>query len=235
MKYIIFNKSTEFPIGVVDRPMPANEVTAGTVECPTLSDIYTDTDSQWFCIDGEYAIYDKERSLSRAKELAIASVRGVSASLQEPLDTKVFSLEKTLKLDRSNTDTIEKYYKTFQRQQQIRNSSNNAQKSISSATTVKDVWWIVDNYDSFSGDEPSIAPEVTRAAFLNRLSLSMKEKSDPVFQMLTTDLLSAGYIDLRQVPSKLAPMVLYGKMTQERVDAVCNSPVSWGERPIHGV
>ena len=228
-------KDRELPIAAIDRPMPSETLSSGTVEYVTDYCLSSDTDIQCFHILDNKAVYDVEASLIRAKYLATMEIRSIASRLQEPLDTKVFALEKTLKLDRSNTEAIEKYYQTFQRQQQIRNSSNDAQKSISSATTVKDVWWIVDNYDSFSGDEPSIAPEVTRAAFLSRLSLSMKEKSDPVFQVLITDLLSAGYIDLRQVPSNLAPLVLYGKLTQERVDAVCNSPVSWGERPIHGV
>lgn len=228
-------KDRELPIAAVDRPFPIETFSGGTVEYVTDYCLSSDTDIQYFHILDNKAVYDEEASLLKAKYLATMEIRSIASRLQEPLDTKVFALEKTLKLDRSNTEAIEKYYQTFQRQQQIRNSSNDAQNAISGSVSVNDVWRIVDSFDSFSGERPDIAPEVTRAAFLNRLSLSLKEKVDPVFQMLTTDLLSAGYVDLRQVPSNLAPLVLYGKLTQERVDTICNSPVRWGERPIHGV
>ena len=228
-------KDRELPIAAIDRPMPSETLSSGTVEYVTDYCLSSDTDIQCFHILDNKAVYDVEASLIRAKYLATMEIRSIASRLQEPLDTKVFALEKTLKLDRSNTEAIEKYYQTFQRQQQIRNSSNDAQNAISGSVSVNDVWRIVDSFDSFSGEKPDIAPEVTRAAFLNRLSLSLEEKVDPVFQILTTDLLSAGYIDLRQVVSKLSPLVAYGKLTQERVDTICNSPVGWGERPIHGV
>ena len=235
MNFIVFNTSREYPLLHVDYPMPSHETNYDEIEVPTEYDIDSSRDIQYFCISGNKAVYDTVQSLSRAKELAIKEIRKKSVELQEPLDIKITSLEKTLKLDRSNSESIEKYYQTLQRQQQIRDSSNAMQDRVNLSTTVKDVWNIVDSYDSFCCHKPEIAPEVTRAAFLNRLALSMNEKVDPVFQLLTTDLISVGYIDLRQVQSKLNPLVLYGKLSQDRVNFICSSPVTWSERPIHGV
>lgn len=235
MNFIVFSSLREQPLLHIDSPMPSYEPRSGEIEVSTDYDVDSSVDIQWFCIVGGKAVYDKALSLSRSKELAIKEIRRKSVELQEPLDIKITSLEKTLKLDRSNSESIEKYYQTLQRQQQIRDSSNAMQDRVNLSTTVKDVWNIVDSYDSFYCPKPEIAPEVTRAAFLNRLALSMNEKVDPVFQLLTTDLISAGYIDLRQVQSKLNPLVLYGKLSQDRVNFICSSPVTWSERPIHGV
>ena len=235
MNFIVFSSLREQPLLHIDSPMPSYEPRSGEIEVSTDYDVDSSVDIQWFCIVGGKAVYDKALSLSRAKELAIKEIRKKSVELQEPLDIKITSLEKTLKLDRSNSESIEKYYQTLQRQQQIRDSSNAMQDRVNLSTTVKDVWNIVDSYDSFCCPKPEIAPEVTRAAFLNRLALSMNEKVDPVFQILTTDLISVGYIDLRQVQSKLNPLVLYGKLSQDRVNFICSSPVTWSERPIHGV
>lgn len=235
MNFIVFSSLREQPLLHIDSPMPSYEPRSSEIEVSTDYDVDSSVDIQWFCIVGGKAVYDKALSLSRAKELAIKEIRKKSVELQEPLDIKITSLEKTLKLDRSNSESIEKYYQTLQRQQQIRDSSNAMQDRVNLSTTVKDVWDIVDSYDSFYYPKPEIAPEVTRAAFLNRLALSMNEKVDPVFQLLTTDLISTGYIDLRQVQSKLKPLVLYGKLSQDRVNFICSSPVTWSERPIHGV
>lgn len=235
MNFIVFSSLREQPLLHIDSPMPSYEPRSGEIEVSTDYDVDSSVDIQWFCIVGGKAVYDKALSLSRSKELAIKEIRRKSVELQEPLDIKITSLEKTLKLDRSNSESIEKYYQTLQRQQQIRDSSNAMQDRVNLSTTVKDVWNIVDSYDSFYCPKPEIAPEVTRAAFLNRLALSMNEKVDPVFQLLTTDLISAGYIDLRQVQSKLNPLVLYGKLSQDRVNFICSSPVTWSERHIHGV
>ena len=235
MNFIVFSSLREQPLLHIDSPMPSYEPRSGEIEVSTDYDVDSSVDIQWFCIVGGKAVYDKVLSLSRSKELAIKEIRRKSVELQEPLDIKITSLEKTLKLDRSNSESIEKYYQTLQRQQQIRDSSNAMQDRVNLTTTVKDVWDIVDSYDSFYCPKPEIAPEVTRAAFLNRLALSMNEKVDPVFQLLTTDLISTGYIDLRQVKRKLNPLVLYGKLSQDRVNFICSSPVTWSERPIHGV
>ena len=170
-----------------------------------------------------------------AKKRATSFVRNAVASLLSHSDIKIKVLDEKLRIDRSNEDTIEAWFSLALARQQIRDSSNACQEQIANATSQFNAWDIAKSFSPTSYPLSAPAPEITKNAFLRRLSLTMSEKIDPVFQALTSDLMSLGYVDLRQASQTIEFLVSVGKLSRERADGILQSPIRWGERPIHGV
>ena len=188
------------------------------------------------CITNDLnAVMDGALAITLAKERAILSVRNLVADLLSKTDIKMRVLDEKLRIDRSNESAIEEWYSVALSRQQIRDSSNICQENIAMSTSQFEAWGFVNNFLPTAATLKEPAPEITRNAFLMRLNLSIKEKVDPVFQVMTSDLLSLGYIDLRQCVQTIDILVAMGKLTRVRADQILQTPVRWGERPIHGV
>lgn len=204
-----------------------------------ILDAYSDdppADISEVCITNDLnAVMDGALAITLAKERAILSVRNLVADLLSKTDIKMRVLDEKLRIDRSNESAIEEWYSVALSRQQIRDSSNICQENIATSTSQFEAWEFVNNFSPTAATLTEPAPEITKNAFLRRLNLSITERVDPVFQAMTSDLLSLGYIDLRQCVQTIDVLVAMGKLTRVRADQILQTPVRWGERPIHGV
>ena len=236
MIIVRFDKNTLLPISFHDSPLPPmyfpGREFAEVVYSGELSSI-ANTDSLYI-LDGVVG-YGYEAALSLAKERATEFVREQVRQILYTSDTRVRSVLEHLTIDRSDEQSIEKYYTVLADRKQVRDSSNSAQELISNCSSPSLAWDIAKDFDPRSSELSDPAPEITRNAFQTRLSLTVQEKSDPVFQSMTSDLLALGYVDLRQAAEKLSFLVAIGKLSKERVDNILTAPIQWKERPVHGV
>lgn len=236
MIIVRFDKNTLLPISFYDSPLPQfylpnNEF----VECSYSGSIPINPDIESFYIQEGLVGYDYDVALSLAKSRSIDSIRESARILLSDSDVRVKTTLEHITIDRSDEQSIEKYYTVLADRKQVRDSSNSAQELISNCSSPSLAWDIAKDFDPRSSELTDPAPEITRNAFQTRLSLTMQEKTDPVFQSMTSDLLALGYVDLRQAAEKLGFLVAIGKLPQERVDNILTAPIQWKERPVHGV
>jgi hypothetical protein len=178
---------------------------------------------------------DYATALLLAKSRAVDWVRNIVEGILSESDIRVRVCIEHLTIDRSDEVAIEKYYNVLADRKQVRDSSNEAQALIDQCISPNVAWSIANNFNPRSATITSLAPEITKNAFQQRLNLSIQEKADPVFQAMTSDLLALGYVDLRQAESKLNFLVQIGKLSSERVSNILSAPIQWRERPVHGV
>ena len=188
-----------------------------------------------FRSDGGVVENDYQVALLLAKSRAVERVRTIAEGVLSESDVRVRVCIEHLTIDRSDEVAIEKYYNVLADRKQVRDSSNEAQALIDQCVSPNVAWSIANNFNPRSATITSIAPEITKNAFQQRLNLSVQEKADPVFQAMTSDLLALGYVDLRQAESKLNFLAQIGKLSAEHVSNILSAPIQWRERPVHGV
>lgn len=235
MNIVRFDLKTLLPIGVYDSPLPPYQTQLDVIEkvAPDSFSLEDDMFSlylDWMNVGNDYAT-----ALSLAKSRAVDWVRNLVESILSESDIRVRVCREHLTIDRSDEAAIEKYYTVLADRKQVRDSSNEVQELINQCVSPNVAWNIANNFNPRSAAITSPAPEITKNAFQQRLNLSMREKADPVFQAMTSDLMALGYVDLRQAESKLNFLAQIGKLSAERVSNILSAPIQWRERPVHGV
>ena len=235
MLIVRFDQNTLLPIGVYDSPLPPYQTHLGIIEAIAPDSFALEDDMFSLCIDGGVVENDYQVALLLAKSRAVERVRTIAEGVLSESDVRVRVCREHLTIDRSDEVAIEKYYNVLADRKQVRDSSNEAQELIDQCVSPNVAWSIANNFNPRSATITSIAPEITRNAFQQRLNLSVQEKADPVFQAMISDLLALGYVDLRQAESKLNFLAQIGKLSAERVSSILSAPIQWRERPVHGV
>ena len=235
MLIVRFDQNTLLPIGVYDSPLPPYQTQLGIIEAIAPDNFALEDDMFSLCIDGGVVENDYQVALLLAKSRAVERVRTIAEGVLSESDVRVKACIEHLTIDRSDEVAIEKYYTVLADRERVRDSSNEAQELIWQCVSPNVAWSIADNFNPRSAALSSPAPEITKNAFQHRLSLTMREKADPVFQAMTSDLLALGYIDLRQAESMLNFLAQIGKLSAERVSNILSAPIQWKERPVHGV
>ena len=235
MNIVRFDLKTLLPIGVYDSPLPPYQTQLDVIEKVAPDSFSLEDDMFSLYLDGMNVGNDYATALSLAKSRAIDWVRNLAESILSESDIRVRVCREHLTIDRSDEVAIEKYYNVLADRKQVRDSSNEAQDLINRCVSPNVAWSIANNFNPRSATITSLAPEITKNAFQQRLNLSVQEKADPVFQAMTSDLLALGYVDLRQSESKLNFLVQIGKLSAERVSNILSAPIQWKERPVHGV
>ena len=235
MNIVRFDLKTLLPIGVYDSPLPPYQTQLDVIEKVAPDSFSLEDDMFSLYLDGMNVGNDYATALSLAKSRAIDWVRNLAESILSESDIRVRVCREHLTIDRSDEVAIEKYYNVLADRKQVRDSSNEAQDLINRCVSPNVAWSIANNFNPRSATITSLAPEITKNAFQQRLNLSVQEKADPVFQAMTSDLLALGYVDLRQAESKLNFLVQIGKLSAERVSNILSAPIQWKERPVHGV
>jgi len=235
MNIIRFDLKTLLPIGVYDSPLPPYQTQLDVIEKVAPDSFSLEDDMFSLYLDGMNVGNDYATALSLAKSRAIDWVRNLAESILSESDIRVTVCREHLTIDRSDEVAIEKYYNVLADRKQVRDSSNEAQALIDQCISPNVAWSIANNFNPRSAAITSPAPEITKNAFQQRLNLSIQEKSDPVFQALTSDLLALGYVDLRQAESELNFLAQIRKLSAERVSNILSAPIQWRERPVHGV
>ena len=235
MNIVRFDLKTLLPIGVYDSPLPPYQTQLDVIEKMAPDNFSLEDDMFSLYLDGMNVGNDYTTALSLAKSRAVDWVRNLVESILSESDTRVRVCREHLTIDRSDEAAIEKYYIVLAERKQVRDSSNEAQDLINRCVSPNVAWSIANNFNPRSATIISLAPEITKNAFQQRLNLSVQEKADPVFQAMTSDLLALGYVDLRQAESKLNFLVQIGKLSAERVSNILSAPIQWRERPVHGV
>ena len=235
MNIVRFDLKTLLPIGVYDSPLPPYQTQLDVIEKVAPDSFSLEDDMFSLYLDGMNVGNDYATALSLAKSRAIDWVRNLAESILSESDIRVRVCREHLTIDRSDEVAIEKYYNVLADRKQVRDSSNEAQALIDQCISPNVAWSIANNFNPRSATITSLAPEITKNAFQQRLNLSVQEKADPVFQAMTSDLLALGYVDLRQAESKLNFLAQIGKLSAERVSNILSAPIQWRERPVHGV
>jgi hypothetical protein len=235
MNIVRFDLKTLLPIGVYDSPLPPYQTQLDVIEKVAPDSFSLEDDMFSLYLDGMNVGNDYATALSLAKSRAIDWVRNLAESILSESDIRVRVCIEHLTIDRSDEVAIEKYYNVLADRKQVRDSSNEAQELINQCVSPNVAWNIANNFNPRSAAITSPAPEITKNAFQQRLNLSIQEKSDPVFQALTSDLLALGYVDLRQAESELNFLAQIRKLSAERVSNILSAPIQWRERPVHGV
>ena len=230
-----FDLKTLLPVGVYDSPLPPYQTQLDVIEKVAPDSFSLEDDMFSLYLDGMNVGNDYATALSLAKSRAVDWVRNIVESILSESDIRVRVCREHLTIDRSDEAAIEKYYNVLADRKRVRDSSNEAQELIWQCVSPNVAWSIADNFNPRSAALSSPAPEITKNAFQQRLSLTMQEKADPVFQAMTSDLLALGYIDLRQAESMLNFLAQIGKLSAERVSNILSAPIQWKERPVHGV
>ena len=235
MIIVKFDSKTLLPIGVYDSPLPPYQTQLDIIEKVAPDSFSLEDDMFSLYLDGMNVGNDYATALSLAKSRAVDWVRNLVESILSESDIRVRVCREHLTIDRSDEAAIEKYYNVLADRKQVRDSSNEAQELINQCVSPNVAWNIANNFNPRSAAITSPAPEITKNAFQQRLNLSMREKADPVFQAMTSDLMALGYVDLRQAESKLNFLAQIGKLSAERVSNILSAPIQWRERPVHGV
>ena len=235
MNIVRFDLKTLLPLGVYDSPLPPYQTQLDVIEKVAPDSFSLEYDMFSLYLDGMNVGNDYATALSLAKSRAIDWVRNLAESILSESDIRVRVCIEHLTIDRSDEVAIEKYYNVLADRKQVRDSSNEAQALIDQCVSPNVAWSIANNFNPRSATITSLAPEITKNAFQQRLNLSVQEKADPVFQAMTSDLLALGYVDLRQAESKLNFLAQIGKLSAERVSSILSAPIQWRERPVHGV
>ena len=230
-----FDLKTLLPVGVYDSPLPPYQTQLDVIEKVAPDSFSLEDDMFSLYLDGMNVGNDYATALSLAKSRAVDWVRNLVESILSESDIRVRVCREHLTIDRSDEAAIEKYYNVLADRKQVRDSSNEAQELINQCVSPNVAWNIANNFNPRSAAITSPAPEITKNAFQQRLNLSMREKADPVFQAMTSDLMALGYVDLRQAESKLNFLAQIGKLSAERVSNILSAPIQWRERPVHGV
>jgi hypothetical protein len=230
-----FDSKTLLPIGVYDSPLPPYQTQLDVIEKVAPDSFSLEDDMFSLYLDGMNVGNDYATALLLAKSRAVDWVRNIVEGILSESDIRVRVCIEHLTIDRSDKVAIEKYYNVLADRKQVRDSSNEAQELINQCVSPNVAWNIANNFNPRSAAITSPAPEITKNAFQQRLNLSIQEKSDPVFQALTSDLLALGYVDLRQAESELNFLAQIRKLSAERVSNILSAPIQWGERPVHGV
>ena len=230
-----FDLNTLLPVGVYDSPLPPYQTQLDVIEKLAPDNFSIEDDMFSLYLDGMNIGNDYATALSLAKSRAVDWVRNLVESILSESDIRVIVCREHLTIDRSDEAAIEKYYNVLADRKQVRDSSNEAQELINQCVSPNVAWSIANNFNPRSAAITSPAPEITKNAFQQRLNLSMREKADPVFQAMTSDLMVLGYVDLRQAESKLNFLAQIGKLSAERVSNILSAPIQWRERPVHGV
>jgi len=230
-----FDSKTILPIGIYDSPLPPYQTQLDVIEKVAPDSFSLEDDMFSLYLDGMNIGNDYATALSLAKSRAVDWVRNLVESILSESDIRVRVCREHLTIDRSDEAAIEKYYNVLADRKQVRDSSNEAQELINQCVSPNVAWSIANNFNPRSAAITSPAPEITKNAFQQRLNLSMREKADPVFQAMTSDLMALGYVDLRQAESKLNFLAQIGKLAAERVSNILSAPIQWRERPVHGV
>jgi hypothetical protein len=230
-----FDSKTLLPIGVYDSPLPPYQAQLDVIEKVAPDSFSLEDDMFSLYLDGMNVGNDYATALLLAKSRAVDWVRNIVEGILSESDIRVRVCIEHLTIDRSDEVAIEKYYNVLADRKQVRDSSNEAQELINQCVSPNVAWNIANNFNPRSAAITSPAPEITKNAFQQRLNLSIQEKSDPVFQALTSDLLALGYVDLRQAESELNFLAQIGKLSAERVSNILSAPIQWRERPVHGV
>ena len=230
-----FDLKTLLPVGVYDSPLPPYQTQLDVIEKVAPDSFSLEDDMFSLYLDGMNIGNDYATALSLAKSRAVDWVRNLVESILSESDIRVRVCREHLTIDRSDEAAIEKYYNVLADRKQVRDSSNEAQELINQCVSPNIAWNIANNFNPRSAAITSPAPEITKNAFQQRLNLSMREKADPVFQAMTSDLMALGYVDLRQAESKLNFLAQIGKLSAERVSNILSAPIQWRERPVHGV
>ena len=235
MIIVKFDSKTILPIGIYDSPLPPYQTQLDIIEKLAPDNFSIEDDMFSLYLDGMNIGNDYATALSLAKSRAVDWVRNLVESILSESDVRVRVCREHLTIDRSDEAAIEKYYNVLADRKQVRDSSNEAQELINQCVSPNVAWNIANNFNPRSAAITSPAPEITKNAFQQRLNLSMREKADPVFQAMTSDLMALGYVDLRQAESKLNFLAQIGKLSAERVSNILSAPIQWRERPVHGV
>ena len=235
MIIVKFDSKTLLPIGIYDSPLPPYQTQLDIIEKLAPDNFSIEDDMFSLYLDGMNIGNDYATALSLAKSRAVDWVRNLVESILSESDIRVRVCREHLTIDRSDEAAIEKYYNVLADRKQVRDSSNEAQDLINRCISPNVAWNIANNFNPRSAAITSPAPEITKNAFQQRLNLSMREKADPVFQAMTSDLMALGYVDLRQAESKLNFLAQIGKLSAERVSNILSAPIQWRERPVHGV
>ena len=235
MIIVKFDSKTLLPIGIYDSPLPPYQTQLDIIEKLAPDNFSIEDDMFSLYLDGMNIGNDYATALSLAKSRAVDWVRNLVESILSESDIRVRVCREHLTIDRSDEAAIEKYYNVLADRKQVRDSSNEAQELINQCVSPNVAWNIANNFNPRSAAITSPAPEITKNAFQQRLNLSMREKADPVFQAMTSDLMALGYVDLRQAESKLNFLAQIGKLSAERVSNILSAPIQWRERPVHGV
>ena len=235
MIIVKFDSKTLLPIGIYDSPLPPYQTQIDIIEKLAPDNFSIEDDMFSLYLDGMNIGNDYATALSLAKSRAVDWVRNLVESILSESDIRVRVCREHLTIDRSDEAAIEKYYTVLADRKQVRDSSNEAQELINQCVSPNVAWSIANNFNPRSAAITSPAPEITKNAFQQRLNLSMREKADPVFQAMTSDLMALGYVDLRQAESKLNFLAQIGKLSAERVSNILSAPIQWRERPVHGV
>ena len=235
MNIVRFDLKTLLPIGVYDSPLPPYQTQLDVIEKVAPDSFSLEDDMFSLYLDGMNVGNDYATALSLAKSRAVDWVRNIVEGILSESDVRVRVCREHLTIDRSDEAAIEKYYTVLADRKQVRDSSNEVQELINQCVSPNVAWNIANNFNPRSAAITSPAPEITKNAFQQRLNLSMREKADPVFQAMTSDLMALGYVDLRQAESKLNFLAQIGKLSAERVSNILSAPVQWRERPVHGV
>lgn len=235
MNIVRFDLKTLLPLGVYDSPLPPYQTQLDVIEKVAPDSFSLEDDMFSLYLDGMNVGNDYATALSLAKSRAVDWVRNLAESILSESDIRVKACREHLTIDRSDEDAIEKYYTVLADRKRVRDSSNEAQELIGQCVSPNVAWSIANNFNPRSAALSSPAPEITKNAFQQRLSLTTQEKADPVFQAMTSDLLALGYVDLRQAESKLNFLAQIGKLSAERVSNILSAPIQWRERPVHGV
>ena len=235
MIIVKFDSKTILPIGIYDSPLPPYQTQLDIIEKLAPDNFSIEDDMFSLYLDGMNIGNDYATALSLAKSRAVDWVRNLVESILSESDVRVRVCREHLTIDRSDEAAIEKYYNVLADRKQVRDSSNEAQDLINQCVSPNVAWSIANNFNPRSAAITSPAPEITKNAFQQRLNLSMREKADPVFQAMTSDLMALGYVDLRQAESKLNFLAQIGKLSAERVSNILSAPIQWRERPVHGV
>ena len=235
MNIVRFDLKTLLPIGVYDSPLPPYQTQLDVIEKVAPDSFSLEDDMFSLYLDGMNVGNDYATALLLAKSRAVDWVRNIVEGILSESDIRVRVCIEHLTIDRSDEVAIEKYYNVLADRKQVRDSSNEAQALIDQCISPNVAWSIANNFNPRSATITSIAPEITKNAFQQRLNLSIQEKADPVFQAMTSDLMALGYVDLRQAESKLNFLAQIGKLSAERVSNILSAPIQWRERPVHGV
>ena len=235
MNIVRFDLKTILPIGVYDSPLPPYQTQLDVIEKVAPDSFSLEDDMFSLYLDGMNVGNDYATALSLAKSRAVDWVRNIVEGILSESDVRVRVCREHLTIDRSDEVAIEKYYNVLADRKQVRDSSNEAQALIDQCISPNVAWSIANNFNPRSATITSLAPEITKNAFQQRLNLSIQEKADPVFQAMTSDLMALGYVDLRQTESRLNFLVQIGKLSAERVSNILSAPIQWRERPVHGV
>ena len=235
MNIVRFDLKTLLPIGVYDSPLPPYQTQLDVIEKVAPDSFSLEDDMFSLYLDGMNVGNDYATALSLAKSRAVDWVRNIVEGILSESDVRVRVCREHLTIDRSDEAAIEKYYTVLADRKQVRDSSNEAQELINQCVSPNVAWNIANNFNQRNAAITSPAPEITKNAFQQRLNLSMREKADPVFQAMTSDLMALGYVDLRQAESKLNFLAQIGKLSAERVSNILSAPIQWRERPVHGV